>query len=97
MHNQTLTDAAKLLGTGRNRLTRDLKERGILDHNRLPRQRDIDAGRFAVKLKQHTKNPYMNQGNGQLYHVTLVTPKGLLWLANQLGVTVEQEDQERAA
>jgi len=39
----------------------------------------------------------VNQGNGQLYHVTLVTPKGLLWLANQLGVTVEQEDQERAA
>ena len=95
--NYTLADAAKLLGTGRNRLTRDLKARGILDHNRLPKQADIDAGRFVIKLKTHANNPLMNEGNGQPYHLTMVTPKGLLWLAKLLGVEVEQADQERAA
>jgi len=97
MHNLTLRDAAKMLRSGQNRLTRDLKERGILDHNRLPRQRDIDAGRFVIKLKQHAKNPLMNNGKGQLYYQTLVTPRGLLWLAKELGVKVEQVDQEQAA
>lgn len=98
MRNYTLAEAAKLLGTGRNRLTKDLKARGILDHDRLPKkQADIDAGRFFIKLKQHAKNPLMNGGNGQPYHLTMITPKGLLWLAKLLGVEVEQADQERAA
>lgn len=97
MHNLTLREAAKLLNTGQNRLTRDLKQRGILDQKRLPAQRHLDAGRFTTKLKQHNKNPLMNNGNGQPYHLTMVTPKGLLWLAKQLGVEVEQVDQEHAA
>lgn len=97
MSNYTLREAAKLLGTGQNRLTRDLKERGILDQKRLPAQRHLDAGRFTTKLKQHSKNPLMNNGNGQLYYQTLVTPRGLLWLAKELGVEVEQVSQEQAA
>lgn len=92
-----LADAAKLLGTGRNRLIKQLQAMKVLDHKRLPLQRDIDAGRFIVKLKQHAKNPLMNDGNGQLYHQTLVTSRGLLWLAHEFGVEVEQADQERAA
>lgn len=88
MHKYSLARAAKLLGTGRNRLIAQLKQRGILDHNRLPAQRHVDAGRFVTQLREHTGNPHWNNGNGQLYHVALVTPKGLRWLAEQLGVTV---------
>lgn len=92
-----LTTAAKLLGTGRNRLISDLKERGILDHNRLPRAADVDAGRFVVQLKEHTGNPLWNNGNGQLYHQTLVTEKGVRWLAGLMNVEIINADLERAA
>ena len=98
-HKHDLATAAKMLGTGRNRLTADLKRRKILDCNRLPRQQDIDAGRFHVALKQHTGNPLMNEGNGVVYAKTFVTSKGLLWLAKELGVEVVQvpSTQEHAA
>jgi len=99
-HKYTLGAAAKMLGTGRNRLTAQLKQRGILDHKCLPKkQADIDAGRFAVELKLHTGNPAWNQGKGQLYHQTLVTQKGLSWLATLLNVKVihADEQKERAA
>lgn len=92
--NFTLQQAARLLGTGRNRLTRTLKERGILDQQCLPRQRDVDAGRFKIDLRSHTGNYELSQP--QLYGKTLVTPKGLQWLAGQLGVTITNADQEAA-
>ena len=94
-HKHDLATAAKMLGTGRNRLTADLKRRKILDCNRLPRQQDIDAGRFHVALKQHTGNPLMNNGNGVIYPKTFVTSKGLLWLAKELGVEVVQAHQKQ--
>jgi phage antirepressor YoqD-like protein len=95
-HKYTLGDAAKMLGTGRNRLTAQLKQRGILDHKCLPKkQADIDAGRFAVDLKQHHGNPNWNEGKGQLYHQTLVTQKGLSWLATLLNVNVTDADQQK--
>lgn len=96
MPNLTLPQAARLLGTGRNRLIRQLKTLGILDHQRLPRQADVDAGRFVIDLRSHTGNPLWNQGAGQLYGITLVTPKGLHWLARQLGVTVTNMDKGAA-
>lgn len=87
MHNYSLAQAARMLGTGRNRLIRALKERGIIDHQRIPAQRHIDAGRFTTELRQHTGNPDWNQGNGQLYTAALVTPDGMRWLAAELGCT----------
>ena len=92
MRNHTLAYAAKLLGTGRNRLIADLKKRQILDHQRLPAQKLIDAGLFVTELRQHTGNQEWNNGNGQLYSIALVTPKGLQWLAGQLGITVKNMD-----
>lgn len=92
----TLGDAAKMLGTGRNRLARQLKSRGILDHKCLPKkQADIDAGRFTVELKKHHGNPNWNEGKGQLYHQTLVTQKGLSWLATLLNVNVIDADEQK--
>lgn len=92
MHNRTLAQAARLFGTGRNRLIRDLKQRGILDHQRLPAQQHIDAGRFVIELREHTRNPGWNNGNGQLYSVALVTPTGVRWLAGELGIPIKKMD-----
>lgn len=91
-HNRTLAQVARLFGTGRNRLIRQLKHRGILDHQRLPAQQHIDAGRFVIELREHTRNPHWNNGNGQLYSVALVTPAGLRWLATELGMTIRNMD-----
>lgn len=92
MRNRTLAQTARLLGTGRNRLIRDLKRRRILDHQRLPAQAHVDAGRFVIELREHTRNPHWNGGNGQLYSVALVTPAGLRWLATELGITIRNMD-----
>lgn len=98
-HKYDLATAAKMLSTGRNRLTAELKRCKILDHHRLPRQSDIDAGRFKVEMREHTGNQLMNNGNGVVYAKTFVTSKGLLWLAKELGVEVVQvpSPQEHAA
>jgi len=98
-HKYDLATAAKMLSTGRNRLIAELKRRKILDCNRLPRQSDVDAGRFHVQLREHTGNKLMNNGNGVIYAKTFVTSKGLLWLAKELGVEVVQvpSTQEHAA
>jgi len=90
---RTLAQVARLFGTGRNRLIRQLKQRGIIDHQRLPAQQHIDAGRFTVELREHTRNPLWNNGNGQLYSVALVTPKGVRWLAEELGMQIKNMDE----
>lgn len=87
MHSHSLSQAARMLGIGPIRLIRALKDRGIIDHQRIPAQRHIDAGRFTTELRQHTRNPDWNQGNGQLYTAALVTPEGMRWLAAELGRT----------
>ena len=87
----TLAQAAKALGTGRTRLCRDLKARKILDQHCLPYlTSDVEAGRLRVKLKRHNGNPQINNGNGQIYGKTYVTEKGLQWLADLMGVEIEE-------
>ncbi|SDS02407.1 anti-repressor protein [Halopseudomonas litoralis] len=93
MHNYSLARVAKLFGTGRNRLIRELKQRNILDHQRLPAQQHIDAGRFVTELREHTRNPLWNNGNGQLYSVAMVTPAGVRWLAAELGLQIKNMDE----
>lgn len=93
MHNQTLAQVARRLGTGRNRLISQLKAMGVIDHQRLPAQRYIDAGYFTVELRQHTRNPSWNNGRGQLYSMALVTPAGVRWLSQRLGISVRDMDQ----
>lgn len=93
MHKYSLAQVARLFGTGRNRLICQLKHRGILDHQRLPAQHHIDAGRFVIELREHTRNPGWNNGNGQLYNVALVTPTGVRWLAGELGIPIKKMDE----
>jgi len=61
-----------------------------------PRQRDIDAAALSSSSSS-TPKTLMNNGKGQLYVQTLVTPRGLLLAAKELGVKVEQVRSEQAA
>ncbi|HCA24823.1 MAG TPA: hypothetical protein DEP32_11730 [Pseudomonas sp.] len=90
-HEYDLATTAKLLNTGLKRLTADLKARKILDQHCLPyNTSDVDRGRLRVKLKHHNGNPQINNGNGQIYGQTYVTQKGLRWLADLMGVEIEE-------
>lgn len=92
MRKHSLSRAAKLLGTGSKRLKADLIQRGILDAQGFPVHQHVTAGRMVTELRKHNRRTDWNNGNGQLYWVTLITDKGILWLADQLGVTVRDMD-----
>lgn len=72
--------AAKSLGTGKTRLSRYLREHGILTaggyKKNLPYQQHLDSGRFKVQW-----GTYENiDGVSKLKPITLITGKGLIWL-----------------
>lgn len=83
-----LRKTATLLGTGRTTLCRELRERHIVDRHNLPEPEHVRAGRFTVEMKS-----VVNTGLGREvpYGKTLVTEKGLLWLAGELGVRIHRE------
>jgi phage antirepressor YoqD-like protein len=74
---QTFGDAAKVLGTGRNRLTQWMRERKILMQNNLPYQRFQDEG-YLRPIKKKRRDP--STGEILTYTQTLVTGKGLTYL-----------------
>lgn len=63
---------AKTLGTGRNRLFKLLRHKGILNDANIPFQSYIDRGYFAVKL-----SPKQIKWNEVDIPVTLVTREGV--------------------
>lgn len=73
---------AKMLGTGPNKMTRKLREMGILYYqngDNVPYQKYCDLEYFKVVPKP------INQGGQIVNHaVTTVTPKGQEWLLKQL-------------
>ena len=83
----TIKEAAKVLGTGEQRLFRFLREYGYLmmgsknrEDRNLPYQRYEDAGFFHVRFKK-----YKHQREGwQEYPQTMVTGKGLVRLGKHL-------------
>ena len=79
---QTMRDAAKVLGTGQNRLFGLLRSRGILMRDNRPYQRYIDAGYFRVVERVHE-----GRGMPMTYTKTLVTGKGLAYLQKQLAAS----------
>ena len=79
---QTMRDAAKVLGTGQNRLFGLLRSRGILMRDNRPYQRYIDAGYFRVVERVHE-----GCGMPMTYTKTLVTGKGLAYLQKQLAAS----------
>jgi len=73
----SLNDAAKSLHQGRNKMVSELRKRAILDSNNIAYQRFIEQGYFEIKI---TPVPALNYS----YRSTLVTNKGLVWLAKIL-------------
>lgn len=75
----TITEYAKVIGMGRNKLFDLLRDKGILskEWNRKnePYQKYLDAGYFRCVEKETSAG---------LVLVSLVTPKGQLWLQKQL-------------
>ena len=69
----SLNTVAKLLGTGRNRLIKQLKTLGFLTKERVPYQRHMGNGKFVVKV--------VNLPNGDSTKTTLVSPKGVEYIA----------------
>ena len=73
----SLNDAAKALHQGRNKMVSELRKRAILDSNNIAYQRFIEQGYFEIKITPVTALNYS-------YRSTLVTNKGLIWLAKIL-------------
>lgn len=65
---------AKLLGWGRNRFMKDLRDTNVFMGNNTPYQRYIDAGYFVVKERAYGGNL------GFLNKTTFVSGKGIQWL-----------------
>lgn len=79
---QTISEAAKMLGTGQNRFFEWLREKKILmegfrgGEKNKPYQQYIDQGYFRVTERQYTDD----KGESHLYTRTLITGKGFAWL-----------------
>ena len=73
----SLNDAAKSLHQGRNKMVSELRKRSVLDSNNIAYQRFISQGYFEIKI---TPVPAINYS----HRSTLVTNKGLVWLAKIL-------------
>lgn len=83
----SVSDAAKILGTGELRLFALLRQRGILmdkvrsgaEHHNMPYQQFIDRGYFTVKTGTRPSGE-----TSKPTQTTRVTPKGLLWLERSM-------------
>lgn len=84
----TLQEAAALLGTGRNTLCKRLRELGMLDAQNLGTRPHTSTGRLIVELKAY-ENPGL--GTERPYGKTLVTERGLLYIANRLGIRIQRD------
>lgn len=76
----TMNQAAKHLGWGRNKLFKELRNRGILMQDNLPYQQHIDSNKFVVKetlIERTIGTKVVSQ--------TYVTTKGEVWLFELLG------------
>ncbi len=82
MTRYTLKQAAALLGTGRTALCRELRELGILDSYNLASREHTACGRLIVELRQYE---HVGMGQPRPYGKTLVTERGLLYIAHRLG------------
>lgn len=81
----SMNQAAKALklGYGDKTLFKKLKEMGILNADNTPRQEHVNAERFKVIVK------YINEYVGNK-KVTLVTSKGLVYLAKRFNTTIDE-------
>lgn len=73
---QTVQEAAKVIGSGQNRLFKWLREQGLLMHDNQPYQSAIEAGYFRLVEKQYKDK----RGESHTYTQSLVTGKGLSYI-----------------
>lgn len=76
----TMAEAAKVLGSGQNRLYRSLRGSNVLMRNNVPYQQYLNLGYFKVTV---THRPDMF-GDIHIDTKTLVTGKGLAWLLRSM-------------
>lgn len=82
----SMEEAAKVIGTGRNRLFETLRNMGILKSDNLPYQEHLDTGRFRVLEQTYYRGEYPH-----ISRKTYVTGRGMTWLHglfNQSGQTL---------
>lgn len=84
----TLKEAAALLGTGHITLCKQLRDIGMLDAHNLGTRPHTSTGRLVVELKAY-ENPGL--GTERPYGKTLVTERGLLYIANRLNIKIQRE------
>ena len=79
-------DASKLLGIGQNKLFKLLRENGVFTNRNLPKQQYISQKLFEVKSRS-----YVHPVAGlNLYGKTLITDKGIAWLAVQFDLQMPE-------
>lgn len=78
----TLQQAAALLGTGRTTLCQQLREIGMLDAHNVGTRPHTSTGRLVVQLGTY-RHPGLERDRP--YGKTLVTERGLLYIARRLG------------
>jgi phage antirepressor YoqD-like protein len=77
---ETIGDFAKILGFGRNKLFKWLREQKILMGDNMPQQKHIDHGHFRVLDKEHTTD----KGKKITYKQTVLTGKGKTYIQKRL-------------
>lgn len=77
----SVREAAKLLGTGQNRLFAWLRAQQVFMQHNEPYQRFVERGLFEVKTLSYFDERLQNE---HLYVKSFVTPKGLVWLREKL-------------
>lgn len=90
----SVEQAAKILGTGRNRLFEKLRDLDVLMDNNLPRQEQLDLGRFKVVQQVFRKKGHQHS---TMSCKTLVTGKGMTYLAKLLAETSMAKALEAAS
>ncbi|MGB3814010.1 MAG: phage antirepressor KilAC domain-containing protein [Shinella sp.] len=78
---QTVQEAAKLIGTGQNRLFKKLREAKLLMNDNQPYQSAIEVGYFRMVEGQYKDK----RGESHTYTRTLVTGKGLAYIQKHFG------------
>lgn len=85
MARYTLKEAATLLGTGRTTLCQQLRDIGMLNDRNLATRPHTSTGRLVVELRTYE---HTGLGVDRPYGVTLVTDRGLLYIASRLGYRI---------
>ena len=83
----SISEAAKIVGTGQKRLFAVLRENQVLNDRNIPYQKYIDLGYF----KTREKIIHMGDAGDKLYAQTFITGKGLIWIEKRWFLPIEMK------